>query len=870
MPLSAGEKLGPYEILAPIGAGGMGEVYKARDTRLDRIVAIKTSKTEFSERFEREARAVAALNHSSICTLYDVGPNYLVMEYIEGTPLKGPLPVDQAMQYAVQICDALDAAHKKGITHRDLKPANILVTKTGIKLLDFGLAKLGSSGITQGASPPNDATLTMALTGKNEIVGTLYYMSPEQLQAQANGHGIDSRSDIFSFGLVLYEMLTGKRAIEGSSPASVIAAIIERPAPSIAGVAPAALDDVLKACLAKDPDERWQSARDLRTALDLVSQRTRERADSTSRRAHWSWLWPASVILLGLTTLGLASWIFWPKTEPATFAVRFQAEIPRDVAAGQYVSVSPDGRKLVFNSTGLNGGLWVRELDALEWRRLPGTENASGPFWSPDSKYLAFGVAGQLRKIDIAEGPPQTLAEIEFPVGSGAWNRNGVIIFGGRGRGPLWQISQSGGTPVALTELNTARGEVFHSLPTFLPDEKHFIYYVRTMNLDQIGMFSGSLDTRPQEQPKERFLATTYAAAYSDGYLLFIRDSALIAQPFDAKTFRLTGEPVTIAPSVAIGGSNGVFSASSSGTLAFRQGAAEKNVVQTWLDRQGKVLSTFGPPSSDRDIRLSPDGTRAVVRDSPPGTDGELWILDFGRVTRTRLTFGRQRLISPGVWSADASRMAFAAGVQRDRIFERTVSSAAEEKELLRELDRRHTLTDWSRDGRFLLYNSSNPGRDELWILSLEGDRKSVRLLGTEFSEGNGVFSPDMRWIAYNSTESGRSEVYVRPFLASGPSLGEGKWQVSRDGGTSPRWRGDGRELFFSGVPDGGVKMAVQIKSGSSTFEPGVPQRLFQTQPDVGWDVASDGKRFLLSLPQPQFAQTPLNVVLNWRAQLRR
>src|SRR5512141_277470 len=326
MPLSTGDKLGPYEILAPIGAGGMGEVYKARDTRLDRIVAVKVSKTEFSERFEREARAVAALNHSNICTLHDVGPNYLVMEYIEGTPLKGPLPVDQALKYAAQICDALDAAHKKGITHRDLKPANILVTKAGIKLLDFGLAKLGTSGIGQAAKAPGDATLTMALTGKNEIVGTLYYMSPEQLQAQGNGQEIDSRSDIFSFGLVLYEMLTGKRAFEGSSPASVIAAIMERPAPSIAHVAPPALDRLLQRCLKKDPDDRWQTARDLKSALELVTGDPDPRASANvseppaSRRRHAGLAWAIAAVF-ALASAALA-WVHFSAAPPSTDSLR--------------------------------------------------------------------------------------------------------------------------------------------------------------------------------------------------------------------------------------------------------------------------------------------------------------------------------------------------------------------------------------------------------------------------------------------------------------------------------------------------------------------------------------------------------------------
>ena len=386
MPLSAGEKLGPYEILAPIGAGGMGEVYKANDTRLDRIVAIKTSKTEFSERFEREARAVAALNHSNICTLHDVGPNYLVMEYIEGTPLKGPLPIDQALKYAVQICDALDAAHKKGITHRDLKPANILVTKSGIKLLDFGLAKLSSAG--QAAKSPADATFTMALTGKNEIVGTLYYMSPEQLQAQANGQEIDGRSDIFSFGLVLYEMLTGKRAFEGSSPASVIAAIMERPAPSIAAVAPAALDRTLKRCLEKEPDNRWQTARDLKAELEWIAgaPESGSAVPSQHKKSRLVWVLGAVVCAVAIALAGLAFIHFREPALPELAGVQFLISPPEKTAI-DYFKLSPDGRSLAFVT---GDRVWIRPLKSLEAHPLAGTEGASQLFWSPDNQFLAF------------------------------------------------------------------------------------------------------------------------------------------------------------------------------------------------------------------------------------------------------------------------------------------------------------------------------------------------------------------------------------------------------------------------------------------------------------------------------------------------
>ena len=502
MPLQPGDKLGPYEILAPIGKGGMGEVYKARDTRLDRIVAIKVSDAQFSERFEREAKAIAALNHPNICQLYDVGPNYLVMEYIEGTPLKGPLPVDQALKYAAQICDALDAAHKKGITHRDLKPANILVTKAGIKLLDFGLAKLGSSGIGQAAKPPDDATLTMALTGKNEIVGTLYYMSPEQLQAQATGQEIDARSDIFSFGLVLYEMLTGKRAFEGSSPASVIAAIMERPAPSIADVAPPALDRVLKRCLEKDPEDRWQTARDLKAALEMVSSLNAEAGLNPGlqpKARSASALWPMVAAGMAVIAAGLAL-VHFREKPPVAEPVTFQILPPEGHILAEFLAVSPDGRKIAFVTRNQNNRtvLWVRPLDSLQAKQLTNlNEDGVGyPFWSPDSRFVGYYADSKLKKVEAAGGPPQTICDPRGIFRGAAWNQDGVIVYAmvssDQGSG-LWRVPDSGGAPVQELSLIVVEEDV--GSPLFLPDGKHFLYE-RSSNASS-GVYLGSLDHTP-------------------------------------------------------------------------------------------------------------------------------------------------------------------------------------------------------------------------------------------------------------------------------------------------------------------------------------------------------------------------------------
>ena len=876
MPISAGDKLGPYEILTPLGEGGMGQVWTARDTRLNRVVAIKTSHQRFSERFEREVQAIAALNHPNICSLYDVGPDYLVMERVEGKPIHGPLPLDQALLYAGQILDALDAAHRAGIIHRDLKPGNIMVGKNGVKVLDFGLAKIEHASTPGGAT--QGATQTMPLTSDGAILGTLQYMSPEQLE----GKEADARSDIFSFGVVLYEMITGKRPFTGGSQASLIASILKeqpRPLQQLQPLTPAGLDRVLQTCLEKDPEKRWQSAREVKHALEWMAQgapavaAVATPAEAPSKKLR---LWQSIAALMTIVALGIAGWMLWPKPEPPASITRFQVSLPENVTFGQYVSLSPDGRKLVFNATGEQAGLWVRDLDALEWRKLPGTQGAVSPFWSPDSRFVGFGVQNQLKKIDITGGPAQTLCETTSGgVGSGAWNRDGVIIFGGRGIGPIWKVSQAGGVATAVTAVDAGRGEAFHALPTFMPDGKHFIY-LRNGTAAVIGMYGGSLDAKPGEQSRERILAGQFAASYVNGYLFFMRENTLMGQPFDANQMKLTGDPVPVAEHVGTTQSIGVFSVSPSGTLAYRSGAQDGNSQLTWFGPQGKPLSTFGQPNLDGGIRLSPDATRGVVRDATQQGAGDLWTLDFTRGVRTRLTF-QQSSGSYAVWSPNGSSIAFAAGSTLDTLYEKASSGAGDEKELLKETGTIHIPTSWSRDGRFLLYytqNTPNTGVD-LWVLPLEGDRKPALLLGTPFAEAQGSFSPDMHWIAYTSDESGRFEVYVRPFTVSGPSgapsLGEGKWQISKDGGTEPRWRADGKEIIFQAPPNGRSKMAVEVKGNGAAFEAGVPQRLFQAPLDYGWDVTADGKRFLLDLTQvQQSAQVPITVVLNWQAQLKK
>ena len=871
MALTPGTRLGPYEILSALGAGGMGEVWKARDTRLNRLVAIKASHSRFSERFEREARAIAAVNHPHVCSLYDVGPDYLVMEYVEGEWLRGPVPLAQALALADQILDALDAAHRRGIVHRDLKPGNILLTENGVKVLDFGLAKVEHAPAVDSRS--HVETQAASLTAEGSMLGTLPYMSPEQVE----GHEADARSDIFAFGVVLYELIAGTRPFTGKTQANLVASILKeepRPLFEMQPRTPRGLAEVVRTCLEKDPEKRWQSARDVRHALRWMAA---EPPPSIPARSVRVWQWVA--VLMAAIALGIGAWVFRP-TAPGSLS-RFEAPVPENVTPYDDVSVSPDGRKLVFAATAQDG-LWLRDFDALEWRRLPGTEGASTPFWSPDSRYVGFiTVDNTVRKVDTTGGPPETVASLPNTASrSGTWNRNGDIVlgsWGGGSGGPLWRVSQAGGAARAVTQVDVSKGEFHHTWPTFLPDGKHFLYF-RSGPPDVEGMYVGSLDVDAGDQSRQRILTTSVPAVYANGYVFFPRAGTLMAQPFDARRLELQGVPVPVAQDVQITWySTGVFSVSGNGVLAYRTASASGTFQLAWVDRQGKTLSTFGPPGTDRQVALSPDGKRAVVKDSPYDVPGDLWTLDFASGRRTRLTFHKE-VYSPGVWSPDGARIAYSAGHLGDTLYEKAASGLGDEQVLFKEPGLRHFPTSWSRDGRFLLYhteNAPNTGYD-LWALSLR-DRRPHLMLGEAFNEWAGVFSPDMRWVAYVSLETGASaEVYVRPFRVSGqtgqPSLGEGKWQVSKDHGNWPQWRVD-REIVFNTAPIGTAVFAAPVNTNGTAFESGVPQRL-PLPPNVGVDSTPqstpDGQRFLVEVSQVQrAARTSISVVLNWPVLLK-
>ena len=868
MSLSAGDKLGPYEIVAPIGAGGMGEVYKARDTRLDRMVAVKVSNEQFSERFEREARAVAALNHSNICTLHDVGPNYLVMEYIEGTPLKGPLPVDQALKYAAQICDALDAAHKKGITHRDLKPANILVTKAGVKLLDFGLAKMGP------AIQAGEGTMTMALTGKGEILGTFQYMSPEQVTGQDAG----PRSDIFSFGLLLYEMLTGKRAFEGSSPASVIAAIMERPAPSIADVAPAALDRVLQKCLAKDPDNRWQSARDLKDVLEWIAsspgEATASPTQSPSRFGRLPWI---AAALLAVVAVGLGIFAY-RATRPAELKplVRLDVDLGPGVSLGSLAGadtiLSPDGTRVVYVS---QGRLFTRRLDQPKATELAGTDGEFAPFFSPNGQWVAFFASGKLKKISVEGGAAITVCDAPLGRG-GTWGEDGTIIAALSNNGSLSRIPSAGGAPAPVTQL--AQGEATQRWPQILPGGKAVLF---TSNPSAAGFDGANIEviTLADHRRKTLQQGGTFGrylpASQGTGHLVYIKKGTLFAVPFDPKKLEVRGTPSPVLEEVAYSTALGFahFDFSRNGTLVYRIGGASQVDLVTvqWLDAAGKTQPLLAKPGAYERPRLSPDGQRLAF-----GDGSDIWVYEAQRDTLTRLTFGGANYLTQ-VWSPDGRYMVFsgAGGLWWVR------SDAVGQPQLLIQGKNPMYPVSFAPDGKRLAYNELNPTTSyDILTAAIESDGAGLRagkpeiFLQTSADERNGTFSSDGRWLAYTSNESGRYEVYVRAFPDK-----DGKWQISNAGGVYPMWSRNGQELFFR-ADDNRIMVATYAAKADS-FVSGKPRvwsdkRLadFGTIGISNYDVAPDGKRVAALMPVelPEAQQTQSHVVFleNFADELQR
>jgi len=882
MTLAAGSKLGPYAIAAPIGAGGMGEVYRARDTRLNRTVAIKVlpvhlaDRPELRERLEREARAVASLNHPHICTLHDVGreggTDYLVMEYLEGETLaarlaKGPLPVEQVLQYAIEISDALDKAHRKGVTHRDLKPGNIMLTKSGTKLLDFGLAKLQQEMTpAAGAQLSQLPTMNAPLTAQGTIVGTLQYMAPEQLEGKES----DARTDIFAFGTVAYEMATGKRAFDGQSQATVISAIMtSQPAPisSLQPMTPPALDRVVKRCLEKEPDERCQSAKDLTDELKWIAEGGSQAGVAAPvvarRRSRERIAWAIAGAGLLLAAALALPFVRSLMNQPKPSVTRFLVSPPPEATDWGLPSLSPDGRFLAFVVVSKDGRpqLWVRPLDSVAAHPLPGTEGALIPIWSPDSRYLAFGASGVLKKIDVAGGLPQVLSQ--GVAAAGDWNGDGVIIFNSP-LGTIWKVSEAGGAPSQLTTLDQSVGEVTQTNPVFLPDGRHFIYISRRIiPLSQLWVCTGSLDVKTTNCLLK---ADSPRALYAPpGYLLYLRAGALVAQPFDAQRLAITGDAIPIAEGVLN------FSTSANGVLAYTAGTSRQAELQLqWFDRTGKKLGTVGQAALYSNPSLSPDGTRVAVGIRETGTGNRnLWIFDLKRGTASRLTFDAADDLNP-VWSRDCSQILFSStqGGARD-IYEKAAGGLGDSELVFESKDQQKSLDDWSSDGRYVAYDlTAFP--TTLWILPLFGDRKPIPFVQGNYSARQARFSPNGRYITYASNETGDYQIYVQTFPEPG-----GKWQVSNAGGINPEWRRDGKELYF--LSNAGL-MAMDVDTTGPQFEMGIPKPLFEADfvaggnggfPNAPYRATADGQRFLTVTTTAQQSNSPITVVMNWTSDLK-
>jgi len=888
--LTSGVRLGPYEVVAPIGAGGMGEVYKAKDTRLGRVVALKILPARFAEnpesrlRFEREARAISSLSHPHICALYDVGrhdgTDYLVMEYLEGSTLaeriaKGPLPVDELLRNASEIASGLEAAHRSGIVHRDLKPGNIVLTRSGVKLLDFGLAKAGAPpggppvDLTSG---PTEAPAAAPLTASGVVVGTVSYMSPEQLE----GKEADARSDLFAFGAVLFEMATGRKAFEGKSPAGITAAILSADPPPVSAlrsVAPPALDRLVKECLAKNPDERRQTAHDVRLEIAGIAEGGMSEARAVpvaSRRRAERLGWGTAVAILG----GLLALLLLRSPAAAPRVVRFSIPPPdrcsfnflgRDAGP---LAVSPDGSRVVFVATTPVGRklLFIRPLDSLESRALPGTDGASYPFWSPDGAFIGFFAEGRLKKVPSTGGVVQPLCDAPMGRG-GTWSREGVIVFSPGPYDALYRVSASGGTPVAVTKLDESRQEGTHRWPVFLPDGKHFLFLARSSVAKgaktENALWAGSVDGGDVKMLRRANSSVAYAPP---GFVFFVKEGILVAAPFDAKRLEFTGEERPVASSVQIylNTSSAIFSVGE-GVVAYQAGTSAAVSQLAWFDRSGKATGVAGAPDDYEDPVLSPDGRRAAAMRINHETGGSsIWLSEAPQSGLRQLTFGGSFQHTP-IWSPDGRMVAYESDIGRASELHQIAASGVGAGERLLSLKELAWSTDWSPDGRLLAFQSLNPKTKwDLWVLPLAGDRQATPFLRSEANETGGRFSPDGRWIAYASDETGRDEVYVVPFPGPG-----GKWQVSSEGGSQPRWRRDGKELFFLGR-DRRI-MAVSISKGA-TIEGSAPQPLFETRSrytGTAYDVSPDGQKFLINT-LAEGSSTPITVVLNWKAEFRK
>ena len=907
MGLQAGGRRGNYEIVALLGTGGMGEVYRARDTKLNREVALKVlpelmaRDSQRMARFEREAKTLASLNHSNIAAIYGLeasnGVPALVMELVEGETLeeriarsssarsssgngRAGLQMDDCLNIAKQIAEALEYAHERGVIHRDLKPANVKITPEGaVKVLDFGLAKVLSNDDSASLDPSNSPTISVMATQTGIILGTAAYMPPEQ----AKGKQVDRRADIWAFGCVLYEMLSGKKPFEGETITDIIAAVVTRDPDwwLLPESTPPAAQRLLRRCLQKDPKKRLQAIGDARIAIEEMLSGEASEADAAiyggaipdaGRRSRLRCALPWAFGATIFTTIVFASIAAWfaLQPKPARKMIQFSVAAPENTESfrGGAISLSPDGRYLAFvaqKNTSTAAALWVRALDSLTATEIPGTEGAFLPFWSPDSQWIGFGSSDKLKKVSVSDGALQTLCDAPGYFG-GTLNSDGVILFSGN-LSKLYQVPATGGTPTLVAAPDAAQKQTRFGLPQFLPDGRHFVAVVGVVGIGnsvQYSIATGSLDSKTV---KPLVQADSYAVYTSPGELLYLEQNTLMARPFSARRLRFTGSAVRVAQNVGTIDGYGYLFASAAGVLAYQTVPALDTNQMTWFNRDGKKLGTVGQPGVYATPALSPDGTKlAVAVGLHPKTD--IWVYDLKRGTASRLTFNAAYDVNP-VWSPDGSQVLFSSTRSLAwGIFKKAADGLGSTEPVLDSGKQDKSLNDLTSDGRYAIYDTVQ-GPTQLWALPLFGDRKPFAFVLGYFGAGSAQFSPNGHYIAYASGETGRNEVYVQTFPQH-----TGRWEISTAGGAEPMWRRDGKELYYL-TPDEKL-MAVDVNTTSSTFQAGNPKELFKPQlvpmsyfRNI-YVPSPDGQRFLMATPVSETKPEPITVVVNWQSMLKK
>jgi len=900
--LSPNTTISHYRVVSQIGAGGMGEVYKAHDSRLDRAVAIKMLPADLSSdddrltRFEQEAKATSALNHPNILTVYDIGEHdgspFIVSELLDGEELRerledGPIPVRKAIDYAQQIVSGLTAAHEKGIVHRDLKPENLFITNGDrVKILDFGLAKLRASETDIHGS--EDAT-RRALTNPGVVMGTVGYMSPEQVR----GHATDQRSDIFSFGVILYEMLTGSRAFSGDSVVELMNAILKEDVPELENDSrriPPSLDKIMRRCLEKKPDHRFYSAHDLGFALEALSApssssgtnlttalKVLEDEPAPKSKSYGRLAWVAAGLFL-ISTLILSA-LYFRRVDIPEATIRFALTPPEKMSFGESLALSPDGTKVAYLLTSDSGelSLWVRPVGTLDGQRLQGTEGASFPFWSPDSKAIGFFAFGKLKKVDANGGPVQTIAEASTDPRGGTWGKDGTILFTPGVLTPIYKVSGAGGAAIPVTELDTNRGETSHRWPYLLPDGQHFLYFARGGGMENEGVAVGALNSSERKLLFTSKVAAVYAPPASGGvgHLLTVNDGMLISQPFDEGRLELTGERQTIAQDVRsypteVGPTASLLvSVSNNGHLAYRTGGKSITQLQ-WVERSGKASDPVAPQGMYHEPMISPDGKRIIVS-RQDGDNQDLWMFDTGRNIMTRFTFDLT-VDTTGIWDPAGANVIYTSFRDGKGNIYRKAATGLGNEELLYKGKGNAYPDAVSPDGKYLLLETDNGAatKYDVEVVPLDGDdRTPIPIVASQFTETHAQFSPDGRWVSYVSDESGRAEVYIRGFGSVG-----GQWQISTSGGDQPMWNPKGKEIFYLGFDR--TLYSVPYEAGES-FQPGKPETLFPTRIAASgiadernnYLITPDGQRFFLVNTIDESRNSPIVMVLNWRSEPR-